>query len=347
MDTAVFKSALTAIFISILLTPFLISISRKKGFYASINDRSSHDSFVPNTGGIALCFSVLIPLIIYSDYPQKEDFSLLLSAFAVLLITGIIDDFNSIPVSFKFLGQFIPAIVIVTSMNEVDLMIPFIDELVRLPYVFNYLFWIVFVVMCINAFNLIDGIDGLAIGLGIIGSIMFFLLFQNIKELALMIFSISLCFGLIGILFYNISKKRKIFIGDTGSLMIGGMLVFFALKMISLYPNSTNEGSFFIVLGTIFIPLIDMIRVTLVRLVRGKSPFQAGREHIHHIVLDLMNGNHLRATMILLFCQLIIAVVFYWISSFGSITLVLILAAFFGLHIGMCAFLNQKRIKKY
>lgn len=232
-------------------------------------------------------------------------------------------------------------------MNEVDLMIPFIDELVRLPYVFNYLFWIVFVVMCINAFNLIDGIDGLAIGLGIIGSIMFFLLFQNIKELALMIFSISLCFGLIGILFYNISKKRKIFIGDTGSLMIGGMLVFFALKMISLYPNSTNEGSFFIVLGTIFIPLIDMIRVTLVRLVRGKSPFQAGREHIHHIVLDLMNGNHLRATMILLFCQLIIAVVFYWISSFGSITLVLILAAFFGLHIGMCAFLNQKRIKKY
>ena len=158
MDTAIYWSALTAIFISILLTPFLISISRKKGFYASIYDRSSHDSFVPNTGGIALCFSVLIPLILYSEYPQREDFSLLISAFAVLLITGIIDDFNPIPVSFKFLGQFIPAIVIVTSMNEADLMIPFIDEIVRLPYVFNYFFWIIFVVMSINAFNLIDGI---------------------------------------------------------------------------------------------------------------------------------------------------------------------------------------------
>ena len=347
MDKAIYMSALTAILISVLLTPLLIKISRAKGFYAAINHRSSHDSFVPNTGGIALCFSILIPLIIFSDYPQKEDFSLLISAFAVLLITGIIDDFNPIPVSFKFLGQFIPAIVIVTLMNEADLMIPFIDEIIQLPYFFNYCFWILFVVMSINAFNLIDGIDGLAIGLGIIGSIIYFLLFQDIGELTLMIFSISLCFGLAGILFYNISKKRKIFIGDTGSLMIGGILVFFALKLISLYPHSSNEGSFFIVLGTIYIPLMDMIRVTLVRLVNGKSPFQAGREHIHHIVLDLTKGNHLVATTILLFCQLMLVAVFYWSSNFSAIILALILVALFGLYLGICAWLDQIRNIKY
>ena len=153
MDVAFYQSSITALAISVVLTPILIRISRKKGFYASINHRSSHASSVPNTGGIILCFAVLIPLILFSDYPNQDDFSVLISAFAVLLITGIIDDFNPIPVAYKFLGQFIPAIVIITSIDQHELVIPFINDFVKLPFVFNYLFWILFIVMSINAFK--------------------------------------------------------------------------------------------------------------------------------------------------------------------------------------------------
>ena len=156
MNLLVIKAGLTAFIITVISTPFLIKLSRRKGFIASIDHRSSHEDSIPNTGGIILGFAILIPLIIFSNYPEQDDFSFLLSALAVLLITGIIDDFNPIPVTFKFLGQFIPAIVIVLSIDEQDLIIPFIGQYVELPHFFNYLFWIIFIVMSINAFNLID-----------------------------------------------------------------------------------------------------------------------------------------------------------------------------------------------
>lgn len=344
MDIAIYKSCLLALAISIVCTPILLRISRKKGFYASINHRSSHDTSVPNTGGIILCFAILLPLILFSDYPQHEDFSLLISAFLVLLITGIIDDFNPIPVAYKFLGQFIPAIVIVTSIDEHDLVIPFIDELFNLPFIFNYLFWIFFVVMSINAFNLIDGIDGLAIGLGIIGGLFYFLQFQRLELQDLMIFSVALSFGLFGLLLFNVSKKFKIFIGDTGSLLIGGLLVFFALRFLSLSDNDSNESSFFLVIGSIFIPLADMIRVTLVRVIRKESPFKADRQHVHHLLLDVMNGNHLLTTSILLLAQIIILILFQKGSHFDSTVLIAIILISFLTYIGFAYLL--KKIKR-
>ena len=318
MDIAIYKSGFTALAISISCTPILIKISRKKGFFAAINHRSSHDASVPNTGGIILCFAVLIPLVLFSGYPKQEDFSLIISAFAVLLITGIIDDFNPIPVTYKFLGQFIPAIVIVTSIEERGLVIPFLNDFVQLPYIFNYLFWIFFIVMSINAFNLIDGIDGLAIGMGILGGLFYFFKFLNLGEINLTIFSISLCLGLLGLFFYNISARYKIFIGDTGALLIGGLLMFFALKFIGLSDEVSNNSSFFLVLGSIFVPLVDMIRVTLVRIINRDSPFKADRQHIHHILLDLLHGHHFYTATILIICQIGIIFLFQRIVQFAN-----------------------------
>ena len=345
MDIAIYKTGVLALIISLICTPFLIWISKKKGFFASINHRSSHASSVPNTGGIVLCFAVLLPLIVFSDYPNQEDFSLLISAFAVLLITGIIDDFNPIPVVFKFLGQFIPAIVIVTSINEQDLVIPFINELIELPYFFNYLFWIFFVVMSINAFNLIDGIDGLAIGLGMISGLFYFLHFFQLGNDELMIFTISLVFGLLGLLFFNISKKHKIFIGDTGSLLIGGLLVFFALRYISLSESTEKNSTFFMVLGSVFIPFADMVRVTLVRVFKGKSPFVADRQHIHHILLDLLKGHHMLTTGVLLVSQMMIIVVYFTLYDMRSIYLIGILFVSFLLYF-ILAYLLRRIARK-
>jgi len=290
-----------------------------------------------------LCFSVLIPIILYSDYPKQDNFSLLISAFAVLLITGIIDDFNPIPVAYKFLGQFIPAIVIVTAIEAQGLVIPFVNDYVQLPYFFNYLFWIIVVVMSINAFNLIDGIDGLAIGLGIIGSLFYFRNFIHFEALELMIFSISLCFGLLGLLFYNLSDKFKVFIGDTGSLLIGGFLVFFALQSINYSEESEINSSFFMVIGSIFIPLVDLIRVTLVRIIHGDSPFKADRQHLHHLVLDLLKGNHLLTTAVILFTQLAIIYIFQLLSELPSMFLILVLISSVLIYFGVTYLLKNRR----
>jgi UDP-N-acetylmuramyl pentapeptide phosphotransferase/UDP-N-acetylglucosamine-1-phosphate transferase len=333
MDILFIRAGITALIISIIFTPFLIRISRKKGFYASKDHRSSHSDAIPNTGGIVLCFAIVIPLIIYSSYPDQEEYSFLLSAFAVLLITGIIDDFNPIPVVFKFLGQFIPAIVIVMSIDEQDLVIPFIDTLVDLPSFFNYFFWIVFIVMSINAFNLIDGIDGLAISLGIVGGLFYFFQFLGFDVINLYVFSITLVGGLTGLLFYNFSRRNKIFIGDTGSLLIGGLLVFFGLKFISLSDNITSGHSFFLVLGTFFIPFADMIRVAITRMYNGESPFKADRQHIHHLILDACEGNHFLATGIIVVAQVLILVLFQFILSANDIMYFLLIIFAIALYI--------------
>lgn len=345
MDISIYKAGLTALAISITFTPFLIKISRKKGFYASINHRSSHDASVPNTGGIILGFAVITPFILLSDYPNQADFSLLISAFVVLLITGIIDDFNPIPVAFKFLGQFIPAIVIVTLINEQELVIPFLVDFIQLPFIFNYLFWIFFIVMSINAFNLIDGIDGLAIGMGIIGGLFYFFNFLILGEFNLTILSISLSSGLVGLLFYNVSTRNKIFIGDTGSLLIGGLLMFFALKFISLSEETSNNSSFFMVIGSIFVPLVDMVRVTLVRIFNGDSPFKADRQHIHHVLLDLLRGNHLLTTGILIGCQMAILLLFHQFIEFDKPIYLAIIIITFLVYFGIAYSLKKIRDK--
>jgi UDP-GlcNAc:undecaprenyl-phosphate GlcNAc-1-phosphate transferase len=310
MDFIYIKSGVTALIISVLFTPLLIYLSKKKGFFASIDHRSSHLHETPNTGGIILCFSVIIPLLLYSTYSDQEEFSLLLSAFAVLLITGIIDDFNPIPVFYKFIGQFVPAIVIVLSVEAQHLIIPFLSDYLEIPLFFNYLFWIFFIVISINAFNLIDGIDGLAISLGIVGGIYYLIKFIELGQTNLVIFDISLIGGLGGLLFYNFNHKYKIFIGDTGSLFIGGLLVFFGIKFLDFEGPDASKNSFFLVIGSLFIPLADLVRVAISRLLEGVSPFKADRKHVHHLLVDWCHGNHIYATTILVIAQILMILLF-------------------------------------
>lgn len=309
------KAGVTALSIALLFTPFIIKFSKKKQLIASVNHRSSHSIEVPNTGGIILCFAVLMPILIFADFTKQEDFTLGLSAFVVLLITGIIDDFSPIPVFFKFLGQFIPAIVIVSSLDPQHLIIPFINEIVELPILFNYLFWIFFIVLVINAFNLIDGIDGLAISLGIIGSLFYWIEFGSMATSELVIFTVSMVAGLVGLLFYNFARKNKIFIGDTGSLFIGGSIVFFALKHLSFQETGHSGSTFFMILGSIFIPIADLLRVSFERISKGNSPFKADRIHIHHLVLDLCRGNHFLTTTLIVCMQLGILLLFQYLSK--------------------------------
>jgi len=326
MDRNLLSSGLLAFAIAIIATPLVIRYSKRKGYLASINHRSSHVQSVPNTGGIILYFSVLIPLLVFSDYPDQEDFTLMISAFSVLLITGVIDDFNPIPVLFKFLGQFIPAIVIVTSINAQELALPFLHDVIHPPGIFNYIAWIIFIVMTINAFNLIDGIDGLAIGMGISGALFYLLEFISLEMHDMAVFSFALICALIGLLIFNFSRRRKIFLGDTGSLFIGGVLVFFALKFIN-YPDSRLplNHSFFMVFGSIFLPLADMIRVALERILKGISPFRADRTHIHHFVLQIFRGDHIKSTAILVMIQLLVMFSFVWMAKINDAPILLLL----------------------
>lgn len=337
-------SILTGFLVSVILTPVAVKISKKKGFLATPNHRSSHFEQVPNSGGIILIVAILIPLFLFSNYFQSQDFSLLLSALMVLLITGVIDDFNPIPVFYKFIGQFIPAIVIVSSFSSSDLTIPFIGVLFDVPQVFNHIFWIVAIVTIMNAYNLIDGIDGLAIGLGIFSSMAFCWFFIKTHAPDLAVFSLALCGGLSGLLIYNLSHKGKIFIGDTGSLLIGGILGYFTLKLLNINDYAYLNRSAFIMMGILFIPVFDMLRVIGFRIVRRQSPFAADRNHVHHIMLDNYKLKHYQVSAILVTFQTLIFITFYKISTYLHEGYLLIVLLVFVAY--LCVLLNLVRKKK-
>ncbi len=299
-------AVLVGFLVSAVLTPVAVVLSRKKGFLARPNHRSSHIEQVPNSGGIILIIAVLIPLFLFSNYFQSQDFSLLISALIVLLITGIIDDFNPIPVFYKFIGQFIPAIVIVSSFSAADLTIPFLGALIDVPAIFNHIFWVIAIVSIMNAYNLIDGIDGLAVGLGIFSSLAFCWFFIQAHVFDLAVFSLALSGGLAGLLIYNLSKKGKIFIGDTGALLIGGILGYFTLKLLNINGHAFMNRSAFIMMGILFVPVFDMLRVIGYRAAKRQSPFTADRNHVHHIILDNYGLKHYQVSTILIAFQVLI-----------------------------------------
>ena len=345
MQIELLYSIAAGFLVSVIFTPLAIKISKKRGFLAKPNHRTSHVHQVPNSGGIILLFAVLIPLFFFSDYFRSQESSLLLSALVVLLITGIIDDFNPIPVFYKFLGQFIPAIVIVSSFSVPDLTIPFIGVLFDIPPFFNHIFWILAIVTIMNAYNLIDGIDGLAIGMGIFSSLVFCFFFIDAQVTNLAVFSLALTGGLSGLLIFNLSRKEKIFIGDTGSLLIGGILGYFALKFLNINGPENLNRSAFIVLGILFVPVFDMLRVIGLRLIHKQSPFAADRKHVHHIILDKYNLWHYQVSAILMAFQIIVFLAFYKVSNYALGGYLFVVLLIFAVYI--CLLLSMVRKKQH
>ncbi len=286
--------------ISLLFTPLLRRLSLRYDLYAVPNHRSSHFQKIPNTGGVLLFFSIVVPVFVFSDVNSAQNFLLLALSYLVLFVVGVLDDVFNVSVKFKLLGQFLPAALILLSLATQNFILPFIPASVDYPVSVKFIFWLVAVVGIINAYNFIDGIDGLAIGLGILGGLLFGMYFYVHQYCNLAMLGFALSGGLLGLLRYNLSQSRKIFIGDTGSLIIGGIMSLFILRHLEINQQDDLNFSSSMVFGILFVPVSDLVRVVIFRLINRKSPFQADRTHVHHILMDRFSLNHRRTSASLL-----------------------------------------------
>jgi len=325
---------LAAFAIALRFSPSIARLSHKFGIHARPNHRSSHDAHIPNTGGILLFLAVLIPVFIFSRFNYADDAVLLIIAFLVLFITGVVDDLKNVNVLSKFLGQFFPALLILISLANQDLPLPFINDSVYFSVNLKYSIWILIIVAMMNAYNLIDGIDGLAISLGIVAGLLFGIYFLLHAQCNLAVIGFALVGGMLGMIRYNVYKGRhKLFIGDSGSLLIGGIVSLFALKFIESEGISQLDYSSSMILGVTFIPVADLVRVTAMRVLGGRSPFSADRNHIHHIIIDRFGFSHFSTTVTIVAAQLLIflSMLAYntWINFSPVIYLIFLLFAYF------------------
>ena len=299
-------SFLSALFISYIAIPKLIQFALKLKLLDAAGDRSSHQVSTPFFGGIAIFTGVICSLLFWADNLENIQFTLV--SILIVFIVGLIDDLRAITAFKKLIGQILATLVLILLGDlQIDNMHGVLG-IYELPIWASVSFTIFVVIVIINGFNLIDGIDGLAGGLGLISSFCFGVIALLMNQIDIALISFTLMGALLGFLKYNIFPAR-IFMGDTGSLVVGMILSILAINcikygLVNENYSSPNVGPL-LAISFLAIPLFDSLRVFIVRAINGNGPLTAARDHVHHTLIDLGIG-HKYSSLILFAVSVII-----------------------------------------
>lgn len=303
-----------------LTIPKIILISKKKKLFDELSERKSHHGNVPRLGGVAFfpsfLFSLMLTLGIRYYYgfdinvPPIEtaafrEMFFLVAGATLLFFIGMMDDLNGLSYKAKFVAQIFVAVLLILGGVGIG-NLGGLFGLYHIPAVIGDILTILVVVLLINAYNLIDGIDGLCSGLALLalGALGGWFCWTHLYIYGMMAMGIA---GVVSVFFfYNVLGQRmKIFMGDTGSLMLGYLIAFFGLKFYNLNINTDMfniEAAPAVLLGIVFIPAFDTLRVFCVRIASGLSPFYPDRRHIHHKMLRL-GLTHFQSAMVIIILQ--------------------------------------------
>lgn len=319
------------------LVPKIIQLVRFKKLMDKPNERSSHSSATPSLGGMA--FFIVLMISLYFNHPY-DVFGVATSfypALTILFFLGLKDDLVVLAPTTKLAGQTIASLFILMNPKfEINSFHGFfgIDHIDHWLGIGLGLF---IMLAIINAFNLIDGIDGLASSIGIVAFSGFAVVFFFAERYFFGLTSMVMVGILTGFLFFNLSAKNKIFMGDTGSMLIGFMVGVMSIRFLSLDIASLSKLPFnafdvpIILVSFIIIPLFDTARVFMIRLLNGKSPFSADRNHLHHILIDSFRISHRKASFFIasvnIACVLIFSVLLKLTNTYVAFTIILLFCA--------------------
>ncbi len=299
--TNTFLASVVAFIITYISVPAIIKLSDEKGLYDEPDgERKDHKNQIPALGGIAIFGGFVITTTFFLDFAQNPELGYAFSAITILFFTGLKDDIIPLTPKKKFIAQLLSIAIIIFKCDIRLTNMYGVLGIEEISYFWSVLLSGVTLLGIVNAFNLIDGINGLAGGLAIIISSTFGVLFWQMNQQNLAIFAFALGGASAGFLMFNF--RNKIFMGDTGSLTIGLIAGIFSMKFIEL-SHETNflfKPTFAPVFAfaVLIIPLFDTLRVISIRLVHRKSPFRGDRNHIHHFLIDI-GFNHIQASVIL------------------------------------------------
>ncbi|MFV0289867.1 MAG: glycosyltransferase family 4 protein [Mangrovibacterium sp.] len=311
--------------------PSVLQVAYNKRLYDKPNFRSSHDRVTPRLGGLAISFGFIFTYSFFADWYSYAYVPFLTASFALIFVIGLKDDIISTAATIKLMGQILAAAIIVGLGNiRIDELQGIID--VPLPEGWGIAISVFVFAFLLNGFNLIDGIDGLAAITGIIVlsafSIWFFL--NGYFHVPLM--GASLAGGLIAFIYYNMYCVRmKIFMGDTGSLMIGFIVSIITIAFLKFNNqlvivdkhSLTMTSAPAVTVAILIVPVVDTIRIFFLRILAGNSPFKPDKNHIHHRMLELGMSHH-QISFTIGFVNICFILLAYSLRNIGTWPLLLI-----------------------
>lgn len=328
---------LLSLFATSWIYPKILKIAIQKNITDNPNIRKLQKRPVPVIGGITVCWGILVSLLFYNTVVELTIPTTLIIALVIMLYIGSLDDIITLSPSSRF---FIETVIILLLIISEDCVINNFHGLWGYTIIPTWLSFLITIIACvglINAINMIDGVDGLSSGYCILTfSIIGILMYRN-EDYFNTILAFTTVGALVPFFFHNVfGEKTKMFIGDGGTLVLGTLTSWFLMSMFNTSSNiamnmKANFGVIPCALAIWTIPVFDTIRVMIMRILKGKSPFSPDRTHFHHLLIDY-GFSHLGTTCSIISIQIIIFTT-WWITYKlgGSIELQLYIVGALGL----------------
>jgi UDP-N-acetylmuramyl pentapeptide phosphotransferase/UDP-N-acetylglucosamine-1-phosphate transferase len=276
---------LTALTVSLFTTGLWIKASITWHLFDKPDSRKHHLLATPNMGGIGIFSALVISFLLFCGFHAFTQIHAVIAAACILFFTGFFDDLLNLAPFKKFIMQVAAAFIVCYHGVVISNLHGFLG-IYQLPEAYAVAFTMIVIVFFVNAFNFIDGIDGLAGSLGAVASVIFGAVAFRSGQGDLALLSFCLTGALLGFLYFN-KHPARIFMGDTGSLTVGFLLIIQGIMLININPvvNEFNESATMaFVFSVLFIPSYDLIRVVVIRIISGDSPLKPDRNHLHHMI---------------------------------------------------------------
>lgn len=298
--------------------PPIVRIAKAKNLIDAIGERKVHKKEVPTLGGVAIFMGVVLSTIISTNGYSFDVLKYIIASIMIMFFIGLKDDIMIISAEKKFTLQIIAALILIFLGDIRITNFQGLFGINEINFVFSIITTIFLIAVIINAFNFMDGIDGLASGIAILSSVVFGTWFYLTGHIQYSILCFALSGSLCSFFYYNVfSKKNKLFMGDSGSLIIGTILSVATIQFIEFNNFKTEYyvyASPAVAFGILIIPLIDLFRVFFIRIFNGRSPFSPDTSHFHHCLLKI-NKVHLTATIITIIINSVFIILAFSLSN--------------------------------
>ena len=344
MDNILLSAGL-AFLITFFAIPVIIQVAKDKKLFDEPDERKVHKNVIPTLGGLGIFAGFIIATLMGVPSASSSELQYFAAATTVIFFLGIKDDILVLSASKKFIGQLIAAGIIIKFAGVQITNMHGLLGIYEIPHIASIVLSIFTIIVITNSFNLIDGVDGLAGSLGLLTTLVFGAYFYYAGQLAYSVMAFALAGSIIGFLIYNFSPA-KIFMGDTGSLLLGLVNSILVIKFINIAGNPVSnfpiEAAPAIGFAILMIPLFDTLRVFALRIIDRRSPFSPDRTHVHHFLLDL-GLNHRMVTITCVLVNITFISMAFFMRSLGTTTVlgILLLSAF--IFIGVIYYSRPKQ----
>lgn len=333
-----------AFLVTFYAIPVIMKVAVLKKLYDVPNERKIHKHPIPSLGGFGIFVGFAIALLLMLDFSSLQQMQYYFAAFLIIFFLGIKDDIVILSAQKKFIGQLLVASIL---MFKAGLLITNMHGFFGIGAIstsLQYFLTLFTIIVIINAYNLIDGVDGLAGSLGLITSSVFGTFFLLNEQYAYAAMGFAIAGSILAFLIYNF-HPAKIFMGDTGSMLIGLVNTILVINFIETASTATTfklAAAPALGFGILLLPLMDTLRVFGIRIIHGRSPFSPDRNHLHHILLD-RGLNHRAVTLTLAGVAILFIGFSYLAQPLGTTYLIIGLVSLFFLGV-LALYLTRPKV---